>query len=188
MITNEILETIKKRRSIRSYRAEQITEAELQAILEAGAYAPSAMNQQLWHFTVIQNQALLDELNQSAKEAAARSDNEHVQKLGRNEKYNIFHGAPTVVLISGRADALLTEADCAAAAENMLLAAESLNLGACWVNLTVFAFAGEKGMQFKQQLGLPEGYTPYYSVILGYKESETVYVPPRKGKPINYIR
>lgn len=208
MITNNVvLETIKNRRSIRSYTQEQIKDEELEAILEAGRYAPSAINQQLWHFTVIQNQVLLSELNRSAKEVAAQFDDEHIRKLGENEKLNIFYGAPTVILVSGKKgglqagsdigtaarellleDSSLVKADCAAATQNMLLAAESLNLGACWVNLTIFAFASEKGQQFRQQLQLPEGYNPLYSVIVGHKKLKQANAPVRKGNVVNYVR
>ena len=69
MIVNETLKIIKQRRSIRAYRDEQIKDEELQAILEAGMYAPNAGGQ-AWHFTAVQNQELLGRLNQAAKEAA----------------------------------------------------------------------------------------------------------------------
>ena len=73
MIANETLKIIKKRRSIRSFKDEQIKEEELQAVLEAGLYAPNA-GDQAWHFTVIQNKELLDRLNLAAKEAAKQMD------------------------------------------------------------------------------------------------------------------
>ena len=69
MIVNETLKIIKQRRSIRSYKDEQITEEEFKAVLEAGLYAPDAGGQ-AWHFTVIQNKELLGRLNLAAKEAA----------------------------------------------------------------------------------------------------------------------
>jgi nitroreductase len=59
---NEVLKAMKNRRSIRQYKSEQIGDAELQAIMEAAIYAPSAMNQQKWHFTVIQNRKTLDKI------------------------------------------------------------------------------------------------------------------------------
>ncbi|HEY3426852.1 MAG TPA: nitroreductase family protein, partial [Negativicutes bacterium] len=96
--------------------------------------------------------------------------------------------APTLVLVSGKEDGLVIEADCAAATQNMLLAAESIGLGACWINLTLFAFAGDKGTQYKQQLGVPAGYKPFYSVVLGYKKIEAVNAPARKENLINYIK
>lgn len=59
---NETLINIRNRRSARKFKNEQIKDEELNAILEAGQYAPSAMNQQSWHFTVIQNNELLKKL------------------------------------------------------------------------------------------------------------------------------
>lgn len=66
MITSETLKIIKQRRSIRSYKDEQIKDEELQAVLEAGLYAPNAGGQ-AWHFTVVQNKGLLERLNHAAK-------------------------------------------------------------------------------------------------------------------------
>ena len=70
-MTNTVLEVIKSRRSIRRYLPEQIKDSELQAILEAGAYAPSAHNDQSWHFTVIRNRELIDHISRTAKERMA---------------------------------------------------------------------------------------------------------------------
>ncbi|QDR79322.1 nitroreductase family protein [Sporomusa termitida] len=188
MAANEVLTTIKKRRSVRSFKSDQITEAELQAVLEAGIYAPSAGNQQLWHFTVIQDKQVLEQLNKDAKAGAAQIDNEHVQLMAKNEKFNIFYGAPTVVLVSGKEDGLMIESDCAAATQNIILAAEAIGLGSCWVDFILSAFGGEQDEQYRQQLGLPAGYKPFSSVALGYKKSEAVNAPARKENVINYIK
>lgn len=188
MATNEVLTTIKKRRSVRAFQEKQIAEEELQTVLEAARYAPSAGNQQLWHFTVIQDKQLLTELNASAKAGAAQIDNEHIQQMAKNEKFNIFYGASTVVLVSGKEDGLAIESDCAAATQNMLMAAESIGLGSCWVNLILFAFAGEKDKQYREKLGVPAGYKPFSSVVLGYKKVETVNIPHRKEDVISYIK
>ena len=61
-------DSIKRRRSIRAYRPEQIANQELEAILEAAIWAPSAMNQQKWHFTVIQNKDMLQRITDVARE------------------------------------------------------------------------------------------------------------------------
>ena len=71
---NEVIAAIRSRRSVRRYKPEQIGEKELQAILEAGLYAPSAHNDQSWHFTVIQNKDLLARMNRAAKEGMAASE------------------------------------------------------------------------------------------------------------------
>ena len=80
------LNVIRERRSIRKFKPEQIKEEELQAIIEAGLYAPSAINKQSWNFTVIQNKEVLDELNVATKNVAKGSDNEFIKKMGENEK------------------------------------------------------------------------------------------------------
>ena len=61
---NETLKVIRNRRSIRNFMDEQIKKEELDAILEAGLYAPSGMNSQDWHFTVIQNRKMIDTVNE----------------------------------------------------------------------------------------------------------------------------
>jgi nitroreductase len=83
MIVNETLKIIKQRRSIRSYKDEQIKEEELQTVLEAGLYAPNA-GDQAWHFTVIQNKELLGRLNLAAKEASKQLDIEFLREIANN--------------------------------------------------------------------------------------------------------
>ena len=71
MKTNEILENIKARRSVRAYTGQQVSEEDLQAVLEAATYAPSGMHLETWHFTAIQNADKLTELNERIKGAFA---------------------------------------------------------------------------------------------------------------------
>ena len=74
MKTNEVLENIKARRSVRAYTDRQVSEEDLQAILETATFAPSGMHLETWHFTVIQNVDKLAELNERIKGAFAKSD------------------------------------------------------------------------------------------------------------------
>jgi nitroreductase len=184
---NETMKSILNRRSTRVFMQEQIKEAELKTIIEAGLYAPSAGNEQSWHFTVIQSKALLDEINQAAKENAKNSDILHVQQNAHNEKFHVFYHAPTAIIVSGENKGFLSELDCAAATENMLIAAESLGVGSCWIAFATFAFNGEKNEAIKQHLALPEGYTPYYAISLGYKKSNNTTAPERKPNRVNYL-
>jgi nitroreductase len=109
------LDVIKERRSIRKFKPEQIKEEELQAIVESGLYAPSAINKQSWNFTVIQNQEILAELNEATKNVARNLDNEALKRIGENEKYNCFYYAPTVILVSGKDEERSKVMDCSAA-------------------------------------------------------------------------
>lgn len=79
-MSNEVLENIKSRRSVRTYTERQVSAGDLNLILEAAAYAPSGMNFQTWHFTAIQNAAVLTELNEKIKGAFAKSDDPHLQE------------------------------------------------------------------------------------------------------------
>ncbi|UZW14891.1 nitroreductase family protein [Clostridium pasteurianum] len=185
---SETLQTIKERRSIRNFKDEQVKEQDLQAVLEAGLYAPSAMNEQSWHFTVIQNTELLKKFTQIAKNTFAKSDVEHFKSLSKNDNYKVFYNAPTAIVISGNVNALNTEADTAAATENMLLAAKALGLGSCWIGSMPFIFENAQNEDFKKELGIPEGYNPINSIALGYAANENAKAPARRENTINIIK
>lgn len=90
MKTNEILENIKARRSVRAYTGQQVSEEDLQAVLEAATYAPSGMHLETWHFTAIQNADKLTELNERIKGAFAKSDEPRLKERGQSKTYFIM--------------------------------------------------------------------------------------------------
>ena len=181
---NLVLETIKKRRSIRKYLPEPLKDSELQAILEAGAYAPSAHNEQSWHFTVIRNKELLDRISAKTKEVMAVQSEGWVKDMGNNKALHIFYHAPVVVLVSMKKDAMSPLVDCSAAIENMLLAAESLDIGSCWIGLARYYFTLKDELP---RLNIPAGYEPCYAVTLGYKGARPARALPRKKDAISYL-
>lgn len=182
---NEVIKAIKNRRSVRNYKEEQITEEELETILEAGIQAPSANNLQPWHFTVIQDQELIDFISAESKKKMVQSDEPKLVKMGKNIP-NIFYNAPTVIIASGKKDIQSAVVDCSAAIENMLITAESIDLGGVWIGLTRFFFQNEENVK---KLDLPQGYQPFYAVALGYKGDNIPAGPSkRKMDVINYIR
>lgn len=100
MKTNEVLENIKARRSVRAYTDRQVSEEDLQAILEAATFAPSGMHLETWHFTAIQNADKLSELNERIKGAFAKSDEPKLQERGHSKTYCCYYHAPTLVIVS----------------------------------------------------------------------------------------
>ena len=182
---NEVLETIKNRRSIRKYGSEQIKDEELDMILEAAIYAPTGHNDQPWHFTVIQNKELIDEMSAESKKLMAESSVDWMVNMGKSEHLHLFYNAPTVVVVSGKKDAISPLVDCCAAIQNMLIAAESLDIGSCWIGLVKFFFEGPENVA---KFNLPENYEPYYAVCLGYKGSSNNKAPERKREVVNYIK
>ncbi|MDR1230071.1 MAG: nitroreductase family protein [Spirochaetaceae bacterium] len=185
---NSTLDVIKKRRSVRNFMAEQIADSEIASIIEAGMYAPSGRGDQSWYFTVVQNADLLHELSEAVKRIYAKMDNPFLQGQGKSETYHLFYHAPTVVIVSGNKDALLPELDCAVCVQNMLLAAESLNIGSCWISgIDLLAATGE-GVPIIKKLNLPDGYTPHFSVSLGFTKTENAKAAPRRENIIHFIR
>lgn len=125
-MTKDIFDCIRQSHSIRNFKSEQIPDATLTRILEAGNMAPSAGNLQPWYFYVVQDVAVKEKI------AAAAFDQEQINE------------APTVIVITAdpaRSNELYGERgaqlyciqDTAAAAQNILLAAEGLGVAACWV-------------------------------------------------------
>lgn len=188
---NEILKVIKERRSIRKYLPQQIKDEDLSLILEGATFAPSGHNAQPWHFTVIQNKELLDHLSNKTKEYMSKAETNWIIKMGTNEKYHLFHNAPTVIIVSGLKDTnkelpYSPMADCSAAIQNMLLVAQSLGIASCWVGLTTFLFEHEEDYK---QLNIPEDYTPLFAIPLGYSAITKEITPlERRENIVNYIK
>jgi len=185
---NETLKTILSRRSIRAYKQEQIKDEELQKILEAGKFAPSAMNQQSWHFTVIQNKEMLHRINEACRAVYEKSENEVLKQRAKAENFSVFYNAPTYIIISGDEKAIAPINDCSLALGNMFLAAHSLGIGSCWIHAVNQLFKTEDSRTLKEALGIPEGYTPLCSGAFGYSEVEWPSPAPRKENVVHIIK
>lgn len=185
---NEVIQNILERRSVRVYSDEQIKDGHLEIILKAGYYAPSACNSQPWHFTVIQNAEIIQSLNLATKNELLNSDNELFRKMGANESYNIFYKAPTIIVVSGEKGSVMPQTDCAAATQNMILAAESLGIGSCWIGLVAYLFKSNRADEFLKLIQIPENYELYYAVTLGYKKYPNPKPQSRRENTINYIK
>lgn len=183
---NTVLETIKKRRSVRAYKEEQLKQEELDLIIEAGIYAPSAHNDQPWYFTVIQDRERIFDINNKTKALMVNSGIQWIEKMGANPNLDITYKAPTLIIVSGKKDAIAPTTDCAIALQNMLVAAESLDIGSVWMGFLTLYFTLEEEVS---KLGLPEGYEPCYAAVFGYKALDRVQAAPkRKTDVVNYIR
>lgn len=184
-MNNLVLETIMNRRSLRSYKEGQLTEGELQAILDAGIQAPSANNCQSWHFTVIQDKSLIKHMNEKSKEVMLESIDENIVKAGKGN-VNLFYNAPTLIIVSGKEDKQSSLVDCSAAIENMLIAGESIGVGGVWIGMIRFFLTLTDEVK---QLNIPDGYKPFYAVAFGHKKDTSITAPSKRNKDvINYIR
>jgi len=185
---NETLKTIKSRRSIRRYQPGQIREEELQAILDAAIAAPTAMFQQKWHFTVVQKKEILNRIREVARQNMLGSGMDFMVQRAKDPGFSPFHKAPTVIIASCREDAKFADLDCALAAQNILLAAESMGIGSCIMTSSELWFNGNAGDELKKELGIPDEYRHVCAVTLGYKAEEELPDRTRETKVVNYIR
>lgn len=184
MIINETINTILSRRSVRSYKEEQIKDEELQTILEAGRFAPSGMNRQPWTFTVIQNREMLDKINELCRNMLLKSGNPSMEERAKRSDFNAFYNAPTLIIISGDKNVMTAQYDCTLALGYMFLAAASLDIGSCWVHGVTVALNSEDGRVIREELGIPEDYQVYSSGVFGYKAVEPPCPPKKKIEEI----
>ncbi len=164
---NETIKNLLARRSIRKFKPEQIKEEELNAILEAGMYAPSGANQQSALFVVVQDKETLRKL--SAMNAAV---------LGKN--IDPYYNAPTVILVFADKTKIAPIEDASLALGNMFNAAASLGVGPCWVHRTKQMFETGEGKDLLRKWGIAGDYIGVGSCILGYPDCEHPKAAPRK--------
>lgn len=160
----DVLQAISGRRSHRAYQADQLPEDVLSAVLRAGLEAPSARNRQPWHYSVVQNPELIQEVHDEAAAVMGKSGSPRFA----DPDFQMFYHAPTVIFLFGEKDFGWTQVDCGIAVENMALAAEGLGLGSVILGLPKAAFAGEKGDELRARLDCPEGYDFVIALALGY--------------------
>jgi len=184
---NETIRTIFNRRSIRAYKQEQIKDEDLQIILKAGLFAPSAMNQQSWYFTVVQNKETLQKINQTVKGNFLKSGNKRFEKMARSDNFNVFYNAPTLIIVSGDEKAIAPQCDCALAMENIFLAASSIGIGSCWIHAITQLSNTEEGNTLISVLGIPQGNKIFASGAFGYAAVEAPAAAPRKENTVHII-
>lgn len=172
---NQTLENLKQRRSIRSFLPEQITDAELDAVLEAGTFAPTGMNRQSPLIVAVQD-----------KNTLARLRRMNAQILG-NPDADPFYGAPTVVIVFADKTVRTYREDGSLVIGNLCNAAHAVGVGSCWIHRAREEFETEEGKQLMRQWGIPDCYEGIGHCILGYAQS-TPEVKPRKDGYILKIK
>lgn len=196
MIENQVLEIIRKRRSIRKYKQEQISDYELSQILEAGRLAPSGGNNQTSHFVVVQNAETLIALKQLVSEEFSKMEvSENTYKslksaIMQSKKggYDFTYNAPTLVIAANLRGYGNAMADCAVALENMMLAAASINVGSCWVNQLKWLTDNDRIKDYMNKLGIPKNEVICGGLVLGYSDQKELTPLERKGNLITYIK
>jgi len=176
---NAVIENILERRSIRSYKNQDVKKEDLELIMESATYAPSGMNNQSWIFTVITNKKKLKDFSSIVRDhfrkIAIKEDTSlsvvFNKKMAENDNFSFFHNAPVLVIVSNCVDYMNAVPDCAVAIENILLSATSLGLGSCWVNQLSWLCEEEKIRDILKNYGVPDNYVVCGSVAIGYADN-----------------
>ena len=196
---DEVLEAIRQRRSIRRYTDEPVSREQLETILQAGRFAPSAENRQPWRFIIITDRNAIAQLSTKIKEGIRRllryrfiaqlwlkelRDRDILKLLygaGYVKQDIIFFDAPAVIFIV-TTDLLFNDESCACAAQNMMLAAHALGLGSCWIG-----FASVLGLKktVLQDIGIPEDYHIAATLIFGHPQGSLQ--PPMRNPMADVI-
>lgn len=169
-VTNHVLEAIRNRRSIIRFETTPIEEGKIQAILEAGRWAPSVLNRQPWRFIIVKDPTIKEALSEIAPT---------IFKAGMRE-------APLCIAISvdPQEEPYHFIEDASAAIQNMALAAHSLGLGSCWIG--IFRLEGEKGTseeKIKNILEIPKTHRVIALLPIGIPK----YFVEKTRKPLSQL-
>jgi nitroreductase len=157
----DLQDALLNRRSIRKYKDQKISKDDLNSILKAAMYAPTAMNLQAWQFILIDDKNILIETIKSIPYA------------------EMLKQSAAAILVCGDSAVEKNESwliqNCSAAIQNILLSAHGLGIGSCWI-----AIHGMDDVykNIKDQFGLPENIVPVSLISLGYPD-ETVITEER---------
>ena len=193
---NEVMNTILHRRSIRRFEPKQIEEAALQQILQAGLYAPSAGGRQGVIFAVCQGKevnARLGKIKRANSRPRMATETSFVSReqpsIADDHKLtNAFYDAPTVITLFAPKNFLFSVDDCAVAAENMMLAADALGIGSCYIGQGWTAFADPYGQKILRQWSIPTDRYAVMQLLLGYPREGDGHPAPKPRKEGRVIR
>lgn len=193
----EAMEAILTRRSTRNYLPNAVEKEKLEQILEAARQAPSGGNNQTNHFLVIQNREILQKLIKMTEAAFAKMEADentypslrHSIEASKKGGYVFCYNAPLLIVVANRRDYGNNLADCACAIENMMIAANALDLGSCWINQLRWLNEEPALVEYLSSLGMKEYERVYGAVIIGYPANG---LPNRslmvqKGNEVTYL-
>jgi nitroreductase len=182
----ELFEAIETRHAVREFTSEPVAKETIERLIGAGTEAPSAMNLQPWSFAVIRDQARLSKLSEQAKSHLLKSmptgsPLDQYRATLSNPAFDIFYGAPALIVVSATSREQGASEDCALAAQNIMLAAHAIGLGTCWIG---FARPWLNEPVAKAELGIPAHHSPVAPIIVGHPRGQPEAHPRRQPEII----
>lgn len=173
----DVLDAIRQRRAVRNYSAKPVSEAEVRALLDAAAWAPSARDLQPWSFVIIQDRQRLREISERAKQALQSDPHWKTALPLSNPGFDIFYGAGTLILICAHQHGFAPLGDCYLAGENLMLAACGMGLATCPIGLARDVL---RASDLRTALHIPAGEQPVLPIVVGHPAGAA---PPTERAP-----
>jgi nitroreductase len=162
---------IKGRRSVRSYTDEPVSKEQIETVLEAGTWAPTAMNREPWRFVVIENRELIKYISDETKALIKQMFPPYAERYSTDADV-ICYNAPVLILICTEKDKVGTNmnfADSVLAAQNMFLKAYEFGLGTCYMG---FVSLLNSKPDVLKKMGVPENHDMMVPLILGHPKTK----------------
>ena len=171
---NEILKSLKERRSCRNYKPDMVPQEILDQILEAGTYAPTGMGKQSPIIIAVTDKETRDKLSRLNAAVMGASNDP-------------FYGAPVVLVVLANTAVGTYKYDGSLVMGNLLNAAHVLGLGSCWIHRAKEEFESEEGKEILKSLGIEGDWEGIGNCILGYPAADPNPAAPRKADYIYKI-
>ncbi len=176
---SQVLDAIKNRRSVRSFKDDMPPREVIEAIAEAGTWAATGMNRQSPIILAVTNRALRDRL--SAINAQV------LNRAGRDGSHDPFYGAPVVLVVLADRNVPTCIHDGSLVMGNLMLAAGELGVGSCWIHRAKETFETEEGKAILRELGVEGDYVGVGNCVLGYVQGEMPAARPRKENYVIFV-
>ena len=171
---NQALKNILERHSCKGFKSDPVPQKIIEQIVEAGLKAPSGRNSQSTIIIAVTNKEMRDKISKMNADIL-------------NANIDPFYGAPAVLVVLANKDMNTYLYDGSIVMENLMLAANALNIGSCWIHRAKEEFESEEGKKILKELGIEGNYEGIGNCILGYPNKEPLIHPIKEGR-IYYVK
>ena len=165
---NEVIKAMIERRSCRKYRAEAVPKILIEEIAEAGLYAASGRNKQAVKIVAVTDKALRDRLSEMNRQIG-----------GWDAGFDPFYGAPALLIVLADETVATSVYDGSLVMGNLMLAADVLGVGSCWIHRAKEEFESDAGKELLAALGITGEWEGIGHCILGYPDADKPAPPAR---------